>query len=132
MILDQPNQPALNETQQKQRRQNELRLKAHALQNAPRQAFGELQRVLTDGIDAIWDDPDPQAVLNALGTNAGTLFALSKATTEFLLKVAEIGCSPEQLPAAQSAIVAIVAKSKPVTIHVGGSATLSDPIVTPG
>ena len=40
---------------------------------------------LIDGLKAIWDYEDPQAVLDALGEDAVEAFALSRETAEFII-----------------------------------------------
>jgi len=44
----------------------------------------EIIRCWHEGWGLIWDDPNPQAVLDALGEDAGELFAINEETLLFL------------------------------------------------
>jgi hypothetical protein len=46
--------------------------------------FNRLLRSWAEGLDAVWGAPDPGAVLAAMGTQAGELFARSAELRAFL------------------------------------------------
>jgi hypothetical protein len=75
--------------------------------------FNRLLRSWSDGLDAVWSAPDPGAVLAAMGTEAGELFARSAQLRAFL---------EQQMPGSTN--IPQAAKVKPVTLNADGTVTL--------
>jgi hypothetical protein len=72
-----------------------------------------LLRSWAEGLDAVWTAPDPAAVLAAMGTQAGALFARSAQLRAFL-EAQQPGCTA--IPQA--------ARIKPHTVNADGTVTL--------
>lgn len=80
----------------------------------PRVMFNRLLRSWAEGLDAVWGAPDPGAVLAAMGTQAGELFARSAQLRAFL----------EQQQAGSTNIPQ-AAKVKEVTVNGDGTVRLT-------
>jgi hypothetical protein len=89
--------------------------KAERLRRTPIQLFNTLLSSWSQGVSAIWDDADPQAVLDALGTDAAPLFQLSAQTAAFLEQL-KPGCTTDA-----------VSKIKAFTVQADGKITI-DPV----
>ncbi len=86
---------------------NRIAQKAERLLRAPAQVFNQLLNQWQQGIADIWDDANPQAVLDELGTKAPELFQLSSQLAGFL-ETMKPGCT-----------AAASAKVKPFTVVSG-------------
>ncbi len=60
--------------------QRQARLIVESVESSKRAFLGELRH----NFRLLWDSPDPQAVLDALGPRAGKLFAINSRLTEYL------------------------------------------------
>jgi hypothetical protein len=89
--------------------------KARQLRQSTVQIFNQTLRQWEQGINLLWDDANPQAVLDALEANGGSsveLFTRSKELAEFL--VAQNPPAPEL-----ARINKAIAKVKPFTVVAG-------------
>lgn len=78
--------------------------KAQLLRSLPRSTFKYLCETLNKGINLVWDDEDPQAVIDELGEHALELISLQSALADFL-EALKPGCT-----------ASIVAKIKPYEV----------------
>jgi hypothetical protein len=87
--------------------------KAARLKSLPAAQFRQLLNAWQNGVSLIWDDSNPQSVLDELGTDAAQLFALSTATAKFL-ETLKPGC-----------VALTLKKIKPFTINPNETITIS-------
>lgn len=87
--------------------------KANFIKALPLTLFNSLLAQWQNGVQLIWNDPNPQSVLDAIGTDAATIFDLSSKTADFLESV---------MPGSTTATVALV---KPFTINADGTLTIN-------
>lgn len=83
------------------------------LKQAPLQHLKGLHQSWLSMVIMLWDSPNPQAVLNILGTDAAELFNISLATTKFLESISPGICA------------AGIAKIRPFTINLNGTVTIN-------
>lgn len=86
------------------------------IQSTKRAILAELRH----NVGILWDDADPQAVLDALGPQAGQVFALNTAFGTFIYGMLAEAGDAEGLAELQR----ILAKVKPSTIHEDGTVTI--------
>jgi len=67
--------------------QNSAKKKASRLKYLNVAIANEIIRVWNEGWDLIWSDPNPQAVLDELGEDAGEVFDINEQTIIFLANV---------------------------------------------
>jgi hypothetical protein len=86
--------------------------KARQLRQSAAQIFNQTLHQWEQGINLLWDDANPQAVLDALEADGGSsveLFTRSKELVEFLVA--------QNPPASELALInAAIAKVKPFTV----------------
>ena len=91
--------------------QQQLQQTANQVLGVPRRMFEMWQ----NNMNAIWKNPNPQAVISLLGTNAAEVFAMS----------ADFGALLEKhSPGITAPIVALV---KPFTVNPDGTITINPP-----
>jgi len=88
--------------------------------NIANRSTEQMIRSVNQGLDTIWNAPDPAAVLTALGTDAGAAFALNTATIAFLVEQLSGGDYQSDLDEILAKVAAIPAH----TIAKNGSVTL--------
>ena len=71
-------------------RQQRLKAVANIILNTTRETFNKLIQVQRRGIDLVWNNPNftPQEILNELGDQAPTIFAMHRELSEFITDVA--------------------------------------------
>lgn len=89
------------------------------IQSMKRAILAELRH----NVSTLWDAPNPQGVLDVLGANAGSVFALNTALVTFLTGVLTDAGDTEGL----AELAAITAKVKPSTVHEDGTVTIDVP-----
>lgn len=87
------------------------------IQGSKRAMLGELHHNLS----IVWDAPNPQTVINELGTKAGEAFWLSNEFANFLGAIMTAGGDFEGL----AELSVILAKVKPVTVNSDGTVTVN-------
>lgn len=96
---------------------------ARELLAAPAQTRDAILNHMGDAIDKLWSSPNPQAVLDALGPKAGSLFAINqKFATAVLTLLTE-----EQDVQALQRLTAILAKIPAHTVNEDGTVTIVVP-----
>jgi hypothetical protein len=95
---------------------------AEGIQSSKRAMLGELRH----NISIVWDAPNPQAIIDELGTQAAEAFWLSNELATFLQNIMTAGNDTAGL----AEVAAILAKVQPVTVHEDGTVTV-DPTPTP-
>ncbi len=99
---------------------------ARELLAAPRQTRDVLLNQLDDASQRLWSSPDPQAVLDALGTQAGPLFSINADFGQLVGAFLMAQGDTEGL----ARLSAIAARLRPHTVTPDGTVTLS-PTPTP-
>jgi hypothetical protein len=89
------------------------------IQASKRAMLGELRH----NISLVWDAPDPQAVIDELGTKAGEAFWLSNELATFLTTIMTAANDTSGL----AELAAILAKVQPVTVNQDGTVTVNPP-----
>lgn len=70
--------------------------KAESLRRFPAIQFNQLLQSWKQQVSAIWDDENPQGILDELGTDGAALFALSASLAAYLESVKAV-CTAETL-----------------------------------
>jgi hypothetical protein len=87
--------------------------KAAQLKQFPAAQFNQLLTAWKQQVSLLWDDQDPQAILDVIGTDGAELFTLSASLAAFLESQKE-DCT-----------AATLAKVKPFTVEQDGSVTIT-------
>lgn len=93
---------------------------ARQVLRAPGQTADVILGQLSDGMDRLWGAPDPQAVLDAMGTRAGQVFAIN---TQFAQMVATL-LTQQGDTARLARLQAILARIPAHTVHEDGTVTI--------
>lgn len=96
---------------------------ARAVLAAPAETADVLLGQMADAYSRLWDTPDPQAVLNAMGTKAAAVFAINAAFGQMVSALLTAEGDTERL----TRLAALQAKIRPHTIHPDGTVTLNPP-----
>jgi len=99
---------------------------ARQVLRTPGQTADVILGQLQDGMDRLWGAPDPQAVLDAMGTKAGKVFALN---TAFAGMVAAL-LTQEGDTARLARLQGILSRIPAHTVHEDGTVTI-DPVPEP-
>jgi hypothetical protein len=95
---------------------------------APAQTRDAIIGQLNDAFSRLWDHPNPQGVLDAMGPKAAAVFAIN---TKFAVVLSTL-LTEEGDAAALARFQALMAKVPPVTINQDGTVTiLPPPVPTP-
>lgn len=90
---------------------------------APAQTRDVILNQLNDAFSRLWDAPDPQAVLDAMGPKAGRVFAIN---TRFAQVVQDL-LIEEGDTVGLARFQQILAKIPPCTVHEDGTVTINPP-----
>lgn len=94
-------------------------VKAQRVKRSARSTTDVLLNSVQSSFKAIWDDENPQGVIDALGTDAQEIFELSSNTVDFL--VAELtGKRDEDL----AKLLAVITLVQPHTVNADGTITI--------
>lgn len=93
--------------------------KANQLKVTTARSARRLIREWERSIDTLWDSDDPQAILDALGTDAAEVFELSTAIIGLMSTAL-----PDRLPDDWARIQTKIAKIQPHTINGDGTVTI--------
>jgi hypothetical protein len=108
--------PTLTPEQLAAKRAAEVRRKASVLTTSTTYSFNALLTSLTSSFGVLWDDENPQEILDALGTAGPELFQLSSLTLQFLGAVTDVSAMGEHNRAVKEKLTGLAAKVKPFTI----------------
>jgi len=89
------------------------------------QGFQNLFAQWQASVSAIWRAKNPQAVVDALGKDAGNGFKASVATASFLAEFSSLAFTPEQHGKNLAQIVAVANLAKPYTIKNDGTVAIN-------
>ena len=104
-LISPTTQATLTEAQKEKLRKEKVASSAHRLLELPRTSFTQRFNIWKQSMELVWSDPNPQEVLNALGTSAKELFQLSASEAQALLSVVGIGATPDVAAALTQNIV---------------------------
>jgi hypothetical protein len=101
---------------------------AREVLDSPRSMRDTLLNALDYRVSRLWSAPNPQAVLDEIGTKGRDLFEINEAFASTLQALLQSQNDSEGL----TRLDAIIAKIKPCTIHANGSVTINpEPTPTP-
>lgn len=106
--------------------ETEAQTRARQVLKVPGQTADVILGQLSDGMERLWGAPDPQAVLDALGTKAGAVFALNSAFAQVVANL----LTQEGDTARLARLQAILSRIPAHTIHEDGTVTI-DPVPVP-
>lgn len=123
LTITSPAQSLLTEQVQTQEQASAERVLA-----APAQTRDVILNQLSDAFSQLWDNPNPQGVLDAMGTKAGRLFQIN---TKFATVVGQL-LAEEGDTSGLARFQAIIAKIPPHTVNPDGTVTITpQPSPTP-
>jgi hypothetical protein len=99
--------------------QRQARIIVESVERSKAAILGELRH----NFRLLWDSPDPQAVLDALGPRAGKLFGINSRLTQYILT--ELTLANDT--AAIAEVNALLARIPSHTINEDGTVTLIEP-----
>lgn len=99
---------------------------ARQVLRVPSQTADVILNQLQDGMDRLWGAQDPQAVLDAMGGNAGKVFALNAAFSQMVAQLLTSEGDMVRLARLQ----AILSRIPAHTVHEDGTVTI-DPVPEP-
>lgn len=99
---------------------------ARQVLRTPGQTADVILGQLQDGMDRLWGSPNPQAVLDAMGGNAGKVFALNAAFSQMVAQL----LTQEGDTARLARLQGILARIPAHTVHEDGTVTI-DPVPEP-